>query len=123
LWWNWPTVWLLAIGAIFLCALGLSIWSDVFAGRLLDLCSGVAVSHELHGDLVRLVANFHIKRLVVCAGVGSSPDLEASLVLAAMIADLRYVEKHYDAGNERLGKQEMGLGKEGEIQARRINGQ
>ncbi len=57
----------------------------------------------------------------MCAGVGSSPDLEASLVLAAMIAGLRYVEKHYDAGNERLGKQEIGLGKEEKIRARRIN--
>ena len=68
-------------------------------------------------ELLRLGINFHRGRV----RAGSSPDLEASLVLAAMMAGCGYVEKHYDAGKERLGKEGIGLGKEGDIQEWRIN--
>jgi hypothetical protein len=80
------TVWQLAICTLVLGGLDLAAGLLVFAGGLCDLRCAIGVSHS--GPRAEWPGHWrggHARGS--CAGVESSPDLEASLSLAAMIAE------------------------------------
>jgi hypothetical protein len=103
----------LAIRTFLLSCLDLTVGILLFTGSLRYLCCTSHVSHsctELHGEK----SWFVLAELWVACGVESSPDLEASLLGAAMIA-VEFGGHSYNLSKERLQNERTGLGDEENI--------
>jgi hypothetical protein len=116
---NVHTVWQLAIHTFLLRRLDLPVGILLFTGRLRYLCCAIAVSHSCTELYQEKMSSVWPKSGVAC-GVGSSPDLEASLLGAAILAvDLG--GHNYNSSKEWLQNRGTGLGDEEKTRERRIN--
>jgi hypothetical protein len=115
---NMLTVWQLAIRTILLSRLDLPIDILLFTGSLCYLCGDIGVSHSCT-ELYEQETSRVVWIFPVACGVGSSPDLEASLLDAAMIAN--FGGHNYNSSKEWLQNKGTGLGDVGNVTERRIN--